>query len=138
MSAESPEYSSFFAVMGASAAMVFSGNYHDDLFSFSFSLSLSLARSLIVLYKHLVVIEMATRVLLMPFYTNRFQQMTTPKLVLKLARKCRYWLLNSSYPPKMLVFIAVSRLSNFSQLRVPTGQAFKLISLKLASDVHAR
>lgn len=28
MSAESPEYSPFFAVMGASAAMVFSGNYH--------------------------------------------------------------------------------------------------------------
>lgn len=28
MSSESPEYSPFFAVMGASAAMVFSGNYH--------------------------------------------------------------------------------------------------------------
>lgn len=28
MSAEAPEYSPFFAVMGASAAMVFSGNYH--------------------------------------------------------------------------------------------------------------
>lgn len=32
MSAESPEYSPFFAVMGASAAMVFSGNYHTITF----------------------------------------------------------------------------------------------------------
>ena len=29
MATESPEYSPFFAVMGASAAMVFSGNYHN-------------------------------------------------------------------------------------------------------------
>lgn len=32
MSSESPEYSPFFAVMGASAAMVFSGNYHTITF----------------------------------------------------------------------------------------------------------
>jgi len=28
MSSESPQYAPFFAVMGASAAMVFSGKYH--------------------------------------------------------------------------------------------------------------
>lgn len=35
MSAESPEYSPFFGVMGASAAMVFSGNYLNITFSTS-------------------------------------------------------------------------------------------------------
>lgn len=32
MSTPGPEYSPFFAVMGASAAMVFSGNYHSFTF----------------------------------------------------------------------------------------------------------
>lgn len=34
MTEEGPEYSPFFAVMGASAAMVFSGNYHILYLSF--------------------------------------------------------------------------------------------------------
>lgn len=45
MSSESPEYSPFFAVMGASAAMVFSGNYDNSITIFTIAIFKSFVNS---------------------------------------------------------------------------------------------